>query len=156
MSELDTRAVVQGFLEIQSTLTLATVSPEGKPEAAPLFYVSDDRLNLYWLSSPNSRHSVNLVVHPQVAATIYPSVWNWTDIVGLQIEGEARPMGDERMREQILILYLRKFQLPPEMDVAISTSTLYQLTPTWIRWLDNSVKFGYKTELNLEAPAPGD
>jgi len=149
MSDLDNLQIVCAFLETQSTLALATTSSDGQPQVAPIFYVSDDRLNLYWLSSPKSRHSVNLVRNPKVAATMYPSVWQWNDIVGLQLEGEARPVGDERIREQILILYLRKFQLPPDFDSVIQASTLYALTPNWLRWLDNSVAFNHKVEIDL-------
>ncbi len=149
MSEPDNLQIIQAFLDTQSTLSLATTSPDGSPQAAPIFYVADERLNLYWLSSPSSRHSTNLVRNSKVAATIYPSVWQWNEIVGLQIEGEARPIGDERIREQILTIYLRKFQLPAELDSIISASTLYMLKPIWLRWMDNSVQFNYKTEIDL-------
>jgi uncharacterized protein len=149
MSEPNTQLIVQGFLDTQSTMALATARADGQPESAPLFYVSDERLNLYWLSSPTSRHSLNLSERPAVSATIYAPVWNWTDIVGLQIEGLASPITDDRIREQVLTLYLRKFQLPPELDKTITGSTLYMLTPIWIRWVDNSVSFGYKAEINL-------
>lgn len=149
MSDPDNLQIVRAFLETQSTLALATVNSDGQPQVAPIFYVSDDRMNLYWLSSPKSRHSLNLVRNPKVAATVYPSVWHWNDIVGLQLEGEARPVGDERIREQILILYLRKFQLPPDFDSIIQASTLYALTPNWLRWLDNSVAFNHKVEIDL-------
>src|SRR5688500_1376002 len=106
MSEPDNLQLIQAFLDTQSTMALATISTNGQPQVAPIFYVADERLNFYWLSSPNSRHSTNLVLNPKVAATVYPSVWQWNDIVGLQIEGEARPIGDERIREQILTIYL--------------------------------------------------
>jgi uncharacterized protein len=149
MSEPDNLQLIQAFLDTQSTMALATINPDGQPQVAPIFYVADERLNLYWLSSPSSRHSINLVLNPKVAATVYPSVWQWNDIVGLQIEGEARPIGDERIREQILTIYLRKFQLPGEFDSIISASILYSLKPFWLRWMDNSVQFNYKAEINL-------
>lgn len=149
MSEPDDLQIIRAFLDTQSTLALATISPDRQPQVAPIFYVADERLNLYWLSSANSRHSANLVLNPKVAATVYPSVWQWNDIVGLQIEGEARPIGDERIREQILTIYLRKFQLPAEFDSIISASILYGLKPSWLRWMDNSVQFNYKVEINL-------
>jgi uncharacterized protein YhbP (UPF0306 family) len=149
MTEPDTTQIIRAFLETQSTFALATIDSDGSPQIAPLFYVSDDRLNLYWLSLPSSHHSANLVRQPKVAAAIYPSVWQAADIVGVQLEGEARPIGDERIREQILILYLRKFQVPPEFDSLINSSTLYMLTPHWIRWIDNSVEFNYKAEISL-------
>jgi hypothetical protein len=34
-------------------------------------------------------------------------------------------------------------------DSLINASTLYILTPRWIRWIDNSVEFNYKAELEL-------
>jgi len=142
---------IRAFLESQSTFSLATVDSAGNPQAAPLFYVSDDALNLYWLSSPTSRHSLNLIAHPRVAATIYPAVWAWTDIRGLQIEGDAQPVSDLDERERILTLYRAKFPLPPAFDAQIAASTLYGLKPTWMRWLDNSVRFGHKIELKVES-----
>ncbi len=149
MSENETRQIVQAFLETQSTMALATVNAEGQPESAPVFYVSDDRLNLYWLSSAHVRHSINLFARPTVSAAVYPAIWQWNDIVGLQIEGEAEAITDERIREQIMILYLRKFQLPASFDAAIASSTLYILRPRWMRWVDNSVSFGYKAEISF-------
>jgi uncharacterized protein YhbP (UPF0306 family) len=137
------------FIASQSTLALATVNAQGLPQVAPLFYVSDDDLNLYWLSSETSHHSINLKVQPQVAATIYPSVWDWQEIHGLQIEGLAMVVDDAQKRESILTLYRAKFALPPEFDAQIKASTPYILQPTWVRWLDNRVNFGYKSEITL-------
>ena len=145
----NTFQVVREFLNTQSTMALATVNADGQPETAPIFYVSDDRLNLYWLSATHARHSINLAVNSRVSAAVYPAVWQWIEINGVQVEGTASLISDERVREQILLLYLRKFQLPAEFDVAIAASGLYVLRPSWIRWVDNSVKFGYKVEIEL-------
>ncbi len=145
----DTRDIIQAFLESQSSLALATVNAAGQAEVAPLFYVSDEALNLYWLSSESSRHSVNLAARPHVAATVYPMAWNWNDIRGVQLEGEAQAVRDEFLRERVLQRYLAKFLLPASFDAQIAATTLYVLKPQWIRWLDNGVSFGYKTELDL-------
>jgi uncharacterized protein YhbP (UPF0306 family) len=147
VSESDDLSAVRLFLESQSTLALATLDAAGHPQIAPLFYVSDEALNLYWLSSSTSRHSVNLTANEHVAATIYPDVWKWTDIRGLQIEGQAQAVTDDELRTYMLNAYRQKFTLPAEFELIITNSTLYVLTPTWIRWLDNSVKFGYKAEI---------
>ncbi len=137
---------VRAFLEAHSTLALATVSADGLPQVAPLFYVSDDDLNLYWLSSQTSRHSINLAAQPQAAATIYPDVWQWTDIRGVQVEGRAEIVRNPQERQTILARYQTKFKLPAAFDSQIAISALYILRPTWIRWLDNAVQFGYKAE----------
>ena len=139
---------VRAFLSQHSTLALATVNAGGQPEVAPLFYLSVS-LTLYWLSSPKSRHSVNLAARPQVAATIYPAVWGWQDIRGIQIEGIADAIDDADARITLLTSYRAKFNIPLELDAQIIASTLYRLNPTWIRWLDNSVRMGYKAESQL-------
>lgn len=149
MSEPDIRSIIHEFLETQSTLALSTVNAAGQPETAPVFYVADDRFNLYWLSATHVNHSVNIATHPQSSGCIYPTIWEWQEIVGLQLRGEASVISDERVREQILLTYLRKFQLPPSFDSAIAASTLYVLRPSWLRWVNNSVTFGYKAELDL-------
>lgn len=145
----DTRDTIQVFLESQSSLALATVNAAGQAEVAPLFYVSDEALNLYWLSSESSRHSVNLAARPRVAATVYPMAWNWNDIRGVQIEGEAQAVRDEMVRERMLQSYLAKFLLPASFDTTIAATTLYILKPVWLRWLDNGVSFGHKAEIEL-------
>jgi uncharacterized protein YhbP (UPF0306 family) len=139
---------VRTFLNAQSTLSLATVNADGTPQIAPLFYVSDEHLNLYWLSSARSRHSINLTERPSVAVTIYPEVWEWQQIRGLQIEGRAVAVENEE-RQQALARYRDKFTLPSAFDSQIAASNFYQLTPRWLRWLDNSVKFGYKAEVEF-------
>jgi uncharacterized protein len=139
---------IRAFLAAQSTLALATVNADGTPQSAPLFYVSDDDLNLYWLSSPRSKHSVNLTEQPNVAATIYAAVWDWQSIKGLQIEGHAIAIENEE-RQRILTRYRDKFTLPSSFDGQIAASTFYKLAPRWLRWLDNSVTFGYKAEVEF-------
>jgi hypothetical protein len=140
---------IRTFLESQSTLALATIDANGNPQIAPLFYVSDDTLNLYWLSSSTSRHSVNLVEREQVAATIYAEAWHWTEIRGLQIEGTAHLITDDALRQDILTRYCQKFDLPSGFEAIIVDSTLYVLKPAWVRWLDNGVRFGYKSEIQF-------
>jgi uncharacterized protein YhbP (UPF0306 family) len=140
---------IRAFLESQSTLALATVDANGNPQVAPLFYVSDDALNLYWLSSADSRHSVNLAANERVAATIYPVAWHWTEIRGLQIEGTAHQITDDDLRSDILARYQQKFDLPSGFESIITGSGLYVLKPAWVRWLDNGVRFGYKSEIQI-------
>jgi uncharacterized protein len=140
---------IRAFLSQQSTLALATVDDTGRPQIAPVFYVHDDALNLYWLSSPTSRHSINLAAWDVAAATIYPVIWEWEAIRGLQIDGSAQVVEAVERRKTILEAYRRKFTLPTAFEAQIAASTLYCLEPMWLRWLDNGVRFGYKAEATL-------
>ena len=81
--ELDTIRCVRELLESQSTMTLATVDEHGYPNAAPLFFFLQNDLTLYWLSSADSRHSMNLRARPRAAVAVYASVNRWEKIRGL-------------------------------------------------------------------------
>lgn len=142
------RSIIISFLTAHSTMALATVA-DGAPQVTPLFYVSDDAMNLYWLSAPASRHSVNVIQNANAAATIFEPVWQWKNIRGLQFEGTVALVTDERIREQILTLYLRKFTVLPELDSPVAVNTLFIFTPKWLRWIDYGVRFGFRTEVQV-------
>ena len=73
----DMRPILRDFLSGQPTLALATAGlSDGRPQIAPLFFASDDALNLYWVSDPDSRHSRNIEDWDDVAAAIYVQTWD--------------------------------------------------------------------------------
>jgi uncharacterized protein YhbP (UPF0306 family) len=146
---------VRQFLQGQSTLTLATLSPLDGPAAADLYFAADSSLNLYFLSEPAARHARNLAADPRVAATVHPQAWEWVDIKGVQLEGVCLPVNSAAERAAALALYGKKFAfvnalsasgLGTFLQAALGRHTVYCITPGWIRWLDNSVAFGHKEE----------
>jgi uncharacterized protein YhbP (UPF0306 family) len=148
-SELDTIRCVRELLESESTMTLATVDEHGSPDAAPLFFFLRNDLTLYWLSSADSRHSVNLRARPQVAVAVYASVNRWEKIRGVQLEGTATEVSDPQERREIIAGYRRRFRLGALLSAAIMQSTLYAFRPSWIRYTDNSRGFGYHVEMEM-------
>ena len=76
---------VRELLKNISTLTLATVNPEGVPHAAPVYFVSDEAFHLYFFSDSDSHHSQDILENPHTAAAIYPECEDWRDIRGLQL-----------------------------------------------------------------------
>lgn len=155
------RPFLRDFLSRQSTLALATAGlRDGRPQVAPLFFASDDALNLYWVSDPDSRHSRNLEDWSEVAAAIYVHTWNWTGIKGVQIEGTAMPVTDDEERQRALAVYSAKFSFVNErFGELIATSEFYVLRPRWLRWIDNERRFGYQQEFTLSGdsePASDD
>src|SRR3990172_9161777 len=81
---------VSAFLQTRTPLSIAPVDRDGRPQAADLFYVADERLNLYFVSGEKSRHAMNLSRVSRAAVTVHNDTWDWRDIQGVQIEGEAR------------------------------------------------------------------
>ena len=56
-------------------------------------------------------------------------------------------------RRRIVNAYCERFQLGTLFQDQIARTSLYCFRPEWIRYLDNSVSFGYKLEINVEQPA---
>ncbi|MFN8596247.1 MAG: pyridoxamine 5'-phosphate oxidase family protein [Anaerolineae bacterium] len=143
------RAEVAAFLKKHTTLTLATVDREAWPQAANVFFVSDDALNLYWISGEKSRHSQNLERVSRVAVTIHNETWDWRDIHGVQIEGQARRLIDPDETDRAWALFRDKFPFTAEFTDQIARSAFYVLTPHWLRVIDNSKYFGHQEEYKL-------
>ena len=140
---------VSAFLQKRATLTIATVDREGWPQAADLFYVSDDRLNLYIVSGEKSRHAMNLGRVSRVAVTVHNDTWDWRDIQGVQIEGEARVMSDPDERDHAWSLFRAKFGFTSEFVDQIVRSSFYAVTPKWVRLIDNTLRANHREEFTL-------
>ncbi len=59
------------LLDEQQNLVLATVSAEGIPWIAPVFYVPDEVYDLYWTSDKEARHSENVRATGRAAIVAY-------------------------------------------------------------------------------------
>ena len=153
----DALAQVRALLARRNTLTLATLGPEGDPQAADLYYAETDGLTLYFVSVPGSRHALNIARNPRVAVTIHADSVLWRDIRGVQLEGTCAPVtGAER--DGAWARYITKFPfvladaaLPApgtqsQVARALGKVSMYRITPRWLRWIDNAVGLGHNQE----------
>ncbi len=140
---------IKEFLSKHSTMTLATINVDGKPQSCPLFFASDDD-TLIFFSSPKSRHSLNIAENGKAAVTIHNETWNWEEIAGVQMEGEVHIIPVGHARDHAWEIYKKKFPFVVDFEAEVSRSELYRFTPKWIRLIDNSVSFGYREEINLD------
>jgi hypothetical protein len=142
--------LVAALLREQTTLSLATTSERGGPCVAPLFYIVDEELSLYWLSSESSLHSLNLTGTPRAAATVYRSAKSWREIRGVQLRGSVSRVTEPERRRVLVEAYCERFKLGRVFRMAIRLSTLYHLHPDFFRYIDNASGFGYKFELTRQ------
>ena len=172
LSEPALREQISELMHTCRTLSLATLSTQADqqegtdpiravPWACELFFVSDDDLVLYFISSPDSRHSQDLLRHPQVAATLSQEASDWFCVKGLQISGEATKV-PESQRSEILERYLQKspqlqalYRQPANaaeelVRERLINSCFYAIRPHWIRLIDNNRHFASKRELRLD------
>jgi uncharacterized protein YhbP (UPF0306 family) len=139
--------LVAALLGGETTLSLATSGEDGRACVAPLFYIADNELSLFWLSSESSRHSLNLTAAPCVAATVYRSVENWKQIRGVQLRGAVSKVTEPERRAAIVKAYCKRFKLGRVLRLVLSQSTMYCLKPEFFRYIDNARGFGSKFEL---------
>lgn len=125
------------FVDTQSTLVLATAGADGKAQGAPLFYLPEEGMRLFWLSSPKSRHSRAIAVDPQVALSIHGQTWRWDEIRGAQFEGTVGIVDDPAERDRLLARYRERFSLDDSFGQRMAASHLYRFRPRWVRYLEN-------------------
>jgi len=139
--------LVAALLGEETTLSLATTGEGGQACVAPLFYIVDENLSLYWLSSESSLHSLNLARTPRAAATVYRCVENWKQISGVQLRGAVSKVTEPERRNALVKAYCERFKLGRVPRLALSQSALYALQPDFFRYIDNAQGFGSKFEL---------
>jgi len=140
---------VRSLVASQTTLALATVDENSMPRTTPLFYVVDDALRFYWFSSRSSLHSRNLARNSQASVAVFRPVESWRQIQGVQMQGSVAIVADKKLRESITKGYCERFQLGNLFALAIGRSSLYCFSPSWVKYIDNTRRFGYKFELQL-------
>jgi uncharacterized protein YhbP (UPF0306 family) len=139
--------LVAALLGEETTLSLATTGEDGQAYVAPLFYIVDIELSIYWLSSRSSLHSLNLARTPRAAASVYRSVESWRKIRGVQLRGAVRKVTEPKRRSALIKAYCERFKLGRVLRPVLRPSTLYCLEPEFFRYIDNARSFGYKFEL---------
>ena len=151
MTEAAVRERALDYLARHNVMTLATSGAEG-PWAAAVFYVNDG-FELFFLSSPGSRHSRDIAVNAKVAATVQEDYAGWLDIKGVQLEGAvAQIEGAEEAR--VRGLYGSKFPLvgdpaaaPAAIAAAFAKVRWYRLLAARAYFVDNSAGFGHRDQV---------
>lgn len=142
--------IVTEFLHGHNTMSLAT-SRDNYPYAASLFYASDG-LTLYFLSNPDSEHSLNISINPKVAVTISTDHADWRTIRGLQIMGRAYEVREEEA-ELARNVFEKKYPFLTELmgsdklPRGAGYYVFFKVVPETLRFIDNRVYFGYRAEM---------
>ncbi len=150
--------MAKDLVRSQTTVTLATARG-GVPWAAPVYYVNAG-FNLYFFSSPESRHIQESSAAARVAAAIYCPASSWQEIRGVQMSGQISPvpMGPEALRA--FRAYMRKYPFTAHffapghgIDLGALVQRfrvrLYRFEPDLVYYLDNSIRFGFREEVPI-------
>jgi uncharacterized protein YhbP (UPF0306 family) len=145
------------FLDANHVMSLATHGSDG-PHAASVFYVRDG-FALIWVSDPASRHSLEIAADSRVAATVAPECFDFGDIRGVQISGNAFAIADAAEASKARRLLEARYpalgalaRAQPAVREAYARAAFYRLQPERLVLIDNSRGFGHKETLQI-APA---
>jgi general stress protein 26 len=125
------------FLKRHKTGVIATTPGENSVQASMIYYVADEKFNVYFLTQTNSRKFKALEAHPQVAFTVSTMETPQT----LQIEGMAVDLSldveaAEKKDELFAVLNSNPWFYTPIAKLDPAESALVWIRPTWIRWAD--------------------
>ena len=142
------KSLILNLLSV-STMTLATTGSSGETHAAPVYFVADEELKLYFFSAPDSQHGQDITHNPFAAVAFYPECQGWEDIRGLQMRGEVRVVEPGPQWEAAWERYAAKFPFASQLKDIVAQNMLYVFLPDWIRLVDNRQGFGFKQEWTL-------
>ena len=138
-------------------ITIATVTPDGKPWNSPVYSAFDENYNFYWGSDIKSQHSQNITSNENVFIVIYNSLGGDFEGEGVYIKAKAHEIVDvEEKRKAFELLNGRKEGYPWTLDILDGTKRqrLFKAVPEqcWMNG-DSTINGNFidiRTEINLK------
>lgn len=119
--------LIKEYLPRVEVMQLATAH-NGQPWACTVHFVSDDHLNLYWLSTPERRHSREISQNPHIAAAMAVQSERHVPAIGVQVEGDAAVIEDATELKRVMDLYATKHNSDPQwVDDVVAGVNLHKL-----------------------------
>jgi uncharacterized protein YhbP (UPF0306 family) len=140
-------------------MTLATLDPDGAPQATTVSYATDGEA-IFFGCAESSRKAQNLARDHRVAITVNLPYQDWAQIRGVSLSGRARQLTDGDDIARAGVLFMAKY---PEIAQYVSAPgdelALFRVQPEIVSILDYRKGFGRTELLRLDdaaAEAAGD
>jgi len=137
------RESILHLLEDHRLMSLATIRPDGWPQATVVSYVNDG-LALYCFVHRLSQKFANIQREPRVSATVAGEFSSTSNIKGLSFAARAKAVEDKSEYERITGLFMKRF--PEYADwprPAPALAPLVALMPEIFSVIDYSKGFGH-------------
>jgi len=133
-------------------MALATVRPDGYPQATTVYYIHDE-FTLYFAIDAASQKAGNIKLNNKVSVAIASEDQDFYKLRGFSMSGIATRVVDERRAEELSLRLFRAFphskRFVPEDPKQLA---VFEITPVAISLVDYASGFG-KTYL-IELPSP--
>jgi nitroimidazol reductase NimA-like FMN-containing flavoprotein (pyridoxamine 5'-phosphate oxidase superfamily) len=143
-----TRSKILALLDQHRIMTIATLRPDGWPQATTVGYANEG-LTIYFLCGLDSQKARNLARDDRVSLTIDHDTPQVMEITGLSMAARAQAVLDAAEGEKVLRLLFAKYPAQGSLPVQMPSPAevrIFRVTPTVISVLDYSKGFGH-TEL---------
>jgi nitroimidazol reductase NimA-like FMN-containing flavoprotein (pyridoxamine 5'-phosphate oxidase superfamily) len=143
------RSKILEVLRRHHTMTLATIRPDGFPQATTVNYIHDD-LTLYFATDATSQKAGNLKLNNKVSVAIAGETEDFYKLRGLSMSGIAAKVSEKQRAEE---LSLRLFRALPQSKRYVPEDpnqlAVYEIRPVAIALVDYTSGFGktYLVEL---------
>lgn len=139
------RNKILALLDQHRIMTIATLRPDGWPQATTVGYVNEG-LTLYFLCGLDSQKAANLARDNRVSLTIDHDTPDLMEITGLSMAARAQAVVDRDEANKVLRMLPMKY--PENISVPVPMPTpedvrIFRVTPTVISVLDYSKGFGH-------------
>lgn len=127
---MDVEKAIRDYLMEVLHLSLATCA-EDKPWVCEVHFAYDDRLNFYFRSKPDRRHSIEIAANPNVAGNIIAQHGANEKPRGVYFEGTAEKLTDVDETHPAYTTYCERFGRGPEILEESRTDTghgFYKIT----------------------------
>lgn len=143
------RDKIFGILARHANMTIATVRPDGFPQATTVGYANDG-MTIYFGCGIGSQKAQNLARDPRCSATIDKDHDNWLEIEGLSLGATAARVTDPAELARVAALFAAKFpQLAALSDDDRANTAIFRVQPSVISVLDYTKGFGHTDFVTL-------
>jgi nitroimidazol reductase NimA-like FMN-containing flavoprotein (pyridoxamine 5'-phosphate oxidase superfamily) len=137
---------IVAILSGATDMTIATVRPDGYPQATTVGFVNDG-VKVYFGTSADSQKARNIALCDKVSLTVTLPYDRWEEIRALSMGGRAARVADPKEMARVGRLILKKFPQGADFGPNEADSiAIFSITPEVVSVLDYRKGFGH-TEL---------
>jgi nitroimidazol reductase NimA-like FMN-containing flavoprotein (pyridoxamine 5'-phosphate oxidase superfamily) len=144
------RQKILTLLDQHRIMTIATLRPDGWPQATTVGYVNEG-LTLYFLCGLDSQKAANLAWDDRVSLTIDHDTSDLMTITGLSMAAHAQAVTDPTEAEKVLRMLPLKYPEQTSLPVQMPTPEdvkMFRVIPIVISVLDYTKGFGHTDLVN--------
>jgi len=136
------RKKIVDILTATADMTIATVRPDGWPQATTVSYVSDG-LDIYFVTGLEAQKAKNIAKNAKISLTVDRPYQNWDAITGISLGGTATRITAADEIARINKLMAKKFPQIGELSAPEDALAFFKITPKVISVLDYTKGFGH-------------